>query len=125
MSTYCASISISKNISSSWGGQLKITGSVVNVPADVNNTVTMLPRLTGTIKVQLKRRLQYKSSALSLNIRPNKVIQAAAWLVNTSPLYQDEGILLMKIGFKIYKTLRMKLMIVQQSQMTQTVVLIL
>ena len=77
------------------GGQLKITGNVVNVPADVNNTVSMLPRLshdTGTIKVQLKRRLQYKSSALSLNIRPNKVMQAAIWLVNTSNLYQDEGI---------------------------------
>ena len=41
------------------GGQLKITGNVVNVPADVNSTVNMLPRLpdeTGTIKVQLKRR---------------------------------------------------------------------
>ena len=77
------------------GGQLKINGNVVNVPADVNSTVNMLPRLaddTGTIKAQLKRRLRYKSSALSLNIRPNKVMQAAAWLVNTSPLYQDQGI---------------------------------
>jgi hypothetical protein len=77
------------------GRQLKITGNVVNVPADVNTTVSMLPRLvddTGTIKVQLKRRLQYKSCALSLNIRPNKVMQAAAWLANTSRLYQDEGI---------------------------------
>ena len=77
------------------GGQLKITGNVVNVPADVNSTVNMLPRLpdeTGTIKVQLKRRLQYKSSALSLNIRPHKVMQAAAWLVNTSPLYEGQGI---------------------------------
>ena len=55
----------------------------------------MLPRLpdeTGTINVQLKRRLQYKSSALSLNIRPHKVMQGAAWLVNTSPLYGGEGI---------------------------------
>jgi hypothetical protein len=79
------------------GGQLKIMGNVVNVPADVNNTVNMLPRLpheTGTIKVQLKRRLQYKSSALSLNIRPHKVMQAAAWLVNTSSLYQEQGITL-------------------------------
>ena len=43
------------------GGQLKITGNVVNVPADVGNTVNMLPRLSnksGTIKVQLKRKLQ-------------------------------------------------------------------
>ena len=70
------------------GGQLKISGNVVNVPADVNSTVNMLPRLaddTGTIKVQLKRILRYKSSALSLNIRPSKVMQAAAWLVNASP----------------------------------------
>ena len=77
------------------GGQLKITGNVVNVPADVCDTINMLPRLpqdTDTIKVQLKRRLQYKSSALSLNVRPNKVMQAAAWLVNTSNLYREQGI---------------------------------
>ena len=63
------------------GGQFKITGNVVNVSGDVCNTVTMLLRLaqdTGTIKVQLKCRLQYKSSVLSLNVRPNKVMQAAA-----------------------------------------------
>ena len=44
------------------GKQFKITGNVVNVPADVTTTVNMLPRLpqqTSTIKVQLKRRLQY------------------------------------------------------------------
>ena len=79
------------------GGQLKINGNVVNVPADVSNTVNMLPRLsseTHTIKIQLKRRLQYKSSALSLNIRPLKVMQAASWLVNNSSLYQEQGITL-------------------------------
>ena len=55
----------------------------------------MLPRLsveTGTIKVNLKRRLQYKSSALSLNVRPHKVVQAAQWLVDNSSLYREEGI---------------------------------
>ena len=51
-----------------------------------------MPDETDTIKVQLKRRLQYKSSALSLNIRPHKVMQAAAWLVNTNPLYESQGI---------------------------------
>ncbi|XP_028418500.1 uncharacterized protein LOC114543885 [Dendronephthya gigantea] len=79
------------------GGQLKITGNVVNVPADVNSTVNVLPRLSdemGTIKVQLKRRLQYKSSALSMNVRPHKVMQATAWLINTSTLYQDQGIII-------------------------------
>ena len=39
------------------GKQLKINGNIVNVPADVANTVSMLPRLpseTNTIKVNLK-----------------------------------------------------------------------
>ena len=57
------------------GQQLKIHGNIVNVPADVANTVSSLPRLpneTGTIKVKLKRNLLYKSAALSLNIRPAK-----------------------------------------------------
>ena len=57
------------------GKQFKISGNVVNVPADITNTVSMLPRLppeNGTIKVNLKRKLQYKSSTLFLNIRPHK-----------------------------------------------------
>jgi hypothetical protein len=77
------------------GRQLKINGNIVNVPADVVNTVNMLPRFpneTSTIKVNLKRRLQYKSSALSLNVRPNKVAEAAKWLVNNGNFYKDEGI---------------------------------
>ena len=77
------------------GKQLKISGNVVNVPADVINTVNLLPWLpqqTSTIKVQLKRRLQYNSSALSLNTRPHKVLQAANWLASTSTLYQEQGL---------------------------------
>ena len=77
------------------GNQFKIKGNVVNVPADVNNTVNMLPRLpqeSGTIKVQLKRRLEYKSSALCLNVRPNKILQAANWLATNSMLYREHGI---------------------------------
>ena len=80
------------------GRQLKIHGNVVNVPAEVSDTVNMLPRLpndTGTIKVNLKRKLQYNSSALSLNIRPHQVVQAANWLINNSSLlYRQEGITL-------------------------------
>ena len=77
------------------GKQLKINGNIVNVQADVANTVSMLPRLpseTSTIKVNLKRRLQYKSSALSLNVRPHKVAECAKWLVNNGDLYKEEGI---------------------------------
>jgi len=79
------------------GRQLKIYGNIVNVPADVTNTFSMLPRRlsqTGTIKVNLKRKLQYKSSAMSLNVRPYKVVQAANWLMINSSLYRNEGILL-------------------------------
>ena len=77
------------------GNQLKIKGNIVNVPADVNNTVNVLPRLpqeSGTIKVQLKRRLQYKSSALSLNVRRYKILQAANWLAANSALYREQGV---------------------------------
>ena len=77
--------------------QLKIHGHDVNVPADVSNTVRMLPRLqsqTATIKINLKRKLQYNSSALSLYVRTYKVVEAADWLINNSSLYKDEGIVL-------------------------------
>ena len=72
------------------GKQLKIHGNIVNVPADVTNTVSE----TGTIKVNLKRKVQYKSSAMSLNVRPHKVVEAALWLMSNSSLYKDEGIVL-------------------------------
>ena len=77
------------------GNQFKINANVVNVPAEVNNTVNMLPRLpqeNETIKVQSKRRLEYKSSVLSLNVRPNKILQAANWLATNSILYTENGI---------------------------------
>ena len=85
-------LAFQKIMQASRGKQLKINGNVVNVPADVNTTVNMLPRLpheNGTIKVQLKHKLQYKSSAQSLNVRPHKVMQAATWLANNSALYQQ------------------------------------
>ena len=51
------------------GKQMKISGNIVNVPANVTNTVIVLPRISeeqGTIKVQLKRRLKYKSYTLMI-----------------------------------------------------------
>ena len=77
------------------GKQFKITGNVVNVVADVTTSISLLPRLptqTAAIKVNLKRKLQYKSSALSLNVRPSMVMVAAQWLVRNSALYREEGI---------------------------------
>ena len=88
-------LAFQKLIQAPRGNQLKIKGNVVNVPADVNNTVNVLPRLpqeSGTIKVQLKRQLQYKSSTLSLNVRPYKILQAANWLATNSALYREQGV---------------------------------
>ena len=77
--------------------QLKIYGNIVNVLADVINTVSVLPRLpgeTGTIKVNLNRNSRYKSSVTSFNVRPHKVVEAALWLISSISLYKDEGIVL-------------------------------
>ena len=73
------------------GKQFKINGNIVNVPADVAYSVSLLPQLPNeacTIKVNLKRKLQCKSSAFSLNVTPYKVVQAAKWLINNSVLYK-------------------------------------
>ena len=58
--------------------------------------LTILPQETGTIKVQLKRQLKLRGSALSLNVRPHKILQAANWLVTNSSLYREEGVTLSK-----------------------------
>jgi len=77
------------------GGQLSITGNVVNVPADVTSTVKILPRLISedeTIGLKFKRRLSFKHHVAFERIRPNKVIAAANWLVENSALFRNEGI---------------------------------
>ena len=74
------------------GKQLKINGNVVNVPADVAHTASILPRMindTNTIKMQLKRRLSYKHSVSSENIRSLRVLQIAEWLINNCELYKQ------------------------------------
>lgn len=43
-------------------------------------------------KDNLKRQLEYESSVLSLNVRPNKILQAANWLATNSILYKEQGI---------------------------------
>ena len=77
------------------GGQLSIHGNVVNVPANVNSTVNVLPRPVNesqTIPIKLKRRLSYKHYYQFQNIRPSKVLEAATYLVQTSELFQNEDI---------------------------------
>ena len=77
------------------GGQLSIHGNVVNVRADVNSTVSVLPRPINesqTIPIKLKRRLGYKHHYQFQNIRPTKVLAAAQYLVHNSEIFKNEGI---------------------------------
>ena len=77
------------------GGQLSIHGNVVNIPADVNSTVNILPRPISeseTIPIKLKRRLSYKHHYQFQNVRPSKVLEAARYLVRTSDIFKKEGI---------------------------------
>lgn len=77
------------------GGQLGIKGNVVNVPADVNKTVRLIPRNMSeseTIPVKFKRSLNFKSHLAFEQVRPEKILKAAKWLVNHSNLFQNEGI---------------------------------
>ena len=60
-------LAFQKIIQAPRGKQFKITRNVVNVAADLTTSISLLPRLptqTATIKVNLKRKLQYKSSAV-------------------------------------------------------------
>ena len=80
------------------GGQLSIHGNVVNVPADVNLTVSVLPRPINesqTIPIKLKQRLGCKHHYQFQNVRPTKVLAAAQYLVHNSEIFKDERIQVM------------------------------
>ena len=77
------------------GHQLSIHGNVVNVPADVNTTISMIPRPideSQTISIKLKKRKGFKGYYMFQTIRPFNVMYAAHYLTQTSELYRDEGI---------------------------------
>jgi hypothetical protein len=78
------------------GGQMGLKGNVVNVPADVNRTVRVIPRNMNeseTIPVKFKRSLSFKGHIAFEQVRPEKILKAAAWLVSKSKLFQNEGII--------------------------------
>lgn len=77
------------------GGQMSITGNVVNVLADVTSTVKKLPTLFSeneTIPLKFKRSLNFKHSMAFERIRPNKVLAATKLLIENSSLFKAEGI---------------------------------
>ena len=80
------------------GDQLSIHGNVVNVPADVNSTVSFIPRPINesqAIPIKLKRHLVYKRHYQFQNIRPTKVLTAAQYLIYNIEIYKNEEIQIM------------------------------
>ena len=77
------------------GGQRSLKGNVINVPADINETIFMLPRHIndqGTVTVKLKRRLCYRAVYQDSNVRPVKVLEALKYLKLNSTYYQQSPI---------------------------------
>ena len=77
------------------GGQFSLEGGICHLPIEIGKIVNILPRTYSefeTIAVKLKRRLCYKNSVFSENIRPHKIIEALKYLINTSDLYKDHNV---------------------------------
>jgi hypothetical protein len=77
-------------------GQFKLHGSIINVPTNIDQTQSLLPRLPEdgtTIGILLKRRLEYRSPYMSRNIRPNIIMIALKDLIKT-PLYKEYNIVI-------------------------------
>jgi len=74
------------------GRQKFIRGNMVFIPADVDNTVSKLPRMASndlTIKATSKRRLQYKHHVYCVNIRP-QLVKDCAQALASKPLYKND-----------------------------------
>ena len=77
------------------GGQYSLKGNVINVPVNIQPTVSCLPRPMDenfTIAVQLKKKLPYKKVDFKENVRPLSVLITLHWLVNKNELYKKSGI---------------------------------
>ena len=76
---------------------LSIYGNIVNVPSDKNSTghIPLRPiNESQTIRIKLRRRLGYKQNYPFQNDNPKKVpvLDAAKHLIDTSGLFETEGI---------------------------------
>ena len=72
------------------GGQGKIRGPCINVPASLEPIADVLPRIPENIDLVLlkfKRMITYKSNYLCDYIRPEKVMNALRWLKMNNPHY--------------------------------------
>lgn len=70
--------------------QYGLRGQIVNMPINIDNTVTLLPRNLEdayTIEWHIKRRIKYKTDYICESIRPRPLYKAEQFLENT-PLYK-------------------------------------
>ena len=77
------------------GGQIRLSGNIVNVPANINTAVTHLSRTSdenSCIALKLKRKLSNKHHVEFQSIRQNTVRQALSYSMKNSDLYKKEGI---------------------------------
>ena len=87
--------------------QLGVKGSVVNIPIDINEMLTVLPRSfdeMATIQIQLKRKLEHKSNNMFETIRPAKVCEALQYLISM-PLYRKYDINIDSKYFHLYENM--------------------
>jgi len=74
------------------GKQKAVHGSMVNVPVDVQETCSILPRCptsNGLIALKIKRKLSYRGHVFSQYIRPSAINEALLVLKRINPLYAD------------------------------------
>lgn len=74
--------------------QLGAKGSVINVPTDVEEMVTTLPRSFDECKyvhIVFKRKLEHETKFLEENVNVQRIIDALTYLQDT-PLYKEYGI---------------------------------
>ena len=75
-----------------YGSQYKIRGGCTNVPASLDQIVTMLPRMSSEVQfhpMKLKRRMIYKSNYMYNFIHKDVVIAAIKWLKENNKLYEE------------------------------------
>lgn len=73
------------------GRQMSVKENVVNVPVDIQPVVNALPRPFDenvTVAVRLKKRMSFKSCAVTENVWPLRVHVALHWLMKHSEMYK-------------------------------------
>ena len=74
------------------GKQNCVHGTVVNIPVEPEQCVSVLPPIPSSasmVMVKLKRKLQYRGHVYLQNIQPQKILDALNLLVTINPLYSD------------------------------------